>query len=213
MKSMSYIIAAVVCALVLCWQCVGCTAHLPPPTVQTPSDPDTEVAENTETETDEDIYHETRPSSSVPTVHIHTVDGEPITSKTVYKTATLSITEAESVADNITVETQIRGRGHSSFSGTAPQDEYDSKNSYRIKLDQKKNLLGVGQTADKDWVLIAGKYDISAMRNYTVWDLAKRMGTIPYVPSCAWVNVYINGDYRGLYTLVEKITRKNILKL
>ena len=100
---------------------------------------------------------------------------------------------------------QIRGRGHSSFDGKAEQNDYASKNSYRLKLDTKTNLLGVGETADRDWVLISCKYDASALRNFLVWNLADRLGTIPYVPSCTWVNLYVNGQYRGLYTLCEKI--------
>ena len=144
-------------------------------------------------------------ATSIPTVSITTSDKKPITSKTVYKTATVTITGAAYIHNNITVEAQIRGRGHSSFDGNAKQDEYASKNSYRLKLTQKANLLDVGETPDKDWVLISGKYDVSALRNYLVWDLAERLGTIPYVPSCAWVNLYVNGEFRGMYTLVEKI--------
>lgn len=143
--------------------------------------------------------------TSLPAVSITTEDRLPITSRTRYKTAVLSITGAEYAHHNITVTTEIRGRGNSSFDGKAEQDDYASKNSYRLKLTQKANLLGVGETADRDWVLIANKFDISSLRNYLVWDLAERMGTIPYVPSCTWVNLYINGAYRGMYMLCEKI--------
>ncbi len=143
--------------------------------------------------------------STLPVLSITTTDGQPITSKTTYKMATITITGADYVYDNITVSTRIRGRGHSSFDGKAGQNEYASKNSYRLKLIEKANLLSVGKSPDKDWVLISGKYDISALRNYLVWNLGKRLGTIPYVPSCTWVNLYLNGEYRGMYTLCEKI--------
>lgn len=146
---------------------------------------------------------------SVPMLSIVTEDGLPITSKTQYKTAVLSITGSENPFFDVEVSMSIRGRGHSSFKADVTQDEYNSKNSYRIKLDQAANLLGVGKTKDRDWVLISGKYDVSALRNYLVWDLAERMGTIPYVPSCTWVNVTINGDFRGMYTLVEQIEVEN----
>ena len=143
--------------------------------------------------------------SSLPCISIETEDGQPITSGSRYKNATLSVSGAKYAHHNLTLDTQIRGRGHSSFDGKAPQTDYASKNSYRIKLSQKVNLLGVGETSDKDWALISCKYDISALRNYLVWHLAEQMGTIPYVPSFTWVNLYVNGDFRGMYTLVEVI--------
>ena len=143
--------------------------------------------------------------SDLPVLSIVTEDGLPITSKTQYKAASLSVGNQENAFFDLEVTMQIRGRGHSSFSADASQDDYKSKNSYRLKLDRAVNLLGVGKTKDRDWVLISGKFDASALRNYLVWDLAARMGSIPYVPSCTWVNLWVNGDYRGMYTLVEQI--------
>jgi hypothetical protein len=35
------------------------------------------------------------------------------------------------------------------------------------------------------------------------------MNTIPFVPGCTWVNLYINGDYRGLYMVTEQIEVAN----
>ncbi|MBQ9151883.1 MAG: CotH kinase family protein [Clostridia bacterium] len=193
------------CALALILLLTGCRplASTNPPDPGTSSDSlSTNVGEDT---TDGSIDVIAPVESSLPVLSIETEDGEPITSRTTYKLATITVSGAEYAHHNMTVEAQIRGRGHSSFDNKAAQDEYASKNSYRLKLNQKVNLLGVGETADKDWVLISGKYDISALRNYLVWDLGERLGTIPYIPSCTWVNVYINGDFRGMYTLAEKI--------
>ena len=143
--------------------------------------------------------------STLPCISIDTAGGKAITSTSTYLKATLTVSGAAYAHHNITVETQIRGRGHSSFDGKAAPNDYASKNSYRLKLTEKANLLGLGETADKDWILISGKYDISALRNYLVWHLADSLGTIPFVPACTWVNIYLNGDFRGIYTLVEKI--------
>ncbi len=167
---------------------------------------DTGTVEDPEEGTDvHELYNPDPADSNIPVLSLTTSDGQPITSKTTYKTATVAVSGAKYAHYNVTVTAQIRGRGHSSFDGKAEQNDYASKNSYRLKLDQKTNLLGVGETADKDWVLISCKYDASALRNYLVWNLADRLGTIPYVPSCTWVNLYVNGQYRGLYTLCEKI--------
>ena len=170
----------------------------------------TETGHETDSETDAEtqppvLYNPDPEDSTIPVISVTTADEQPITSKTKYKNATITVSGATYPHYNVTLTAQIRGRGHSSFDGKAEQHEYASKNSYRLKLNEKTNLLGVGDTADRDWVLISGKYDISALRNFLVWDLADRLGTIPYVPSCTWVNLYINGQYRGMYTLCEKI--------
>ena len=141
-----------------------------------------------------EMYNPDPSESAIPVVSVTTEDEKPITSRTRYKNATVTITGAPYAHHNVTLTAQIRGRGHSSFDNEAEQDEYASKNSYRLKLDEKSNLLGIGETADKDWVLISCKYDISALRNEFIWNLADRLGTIPYVPSGTWVNLYVNGQ-------------------
>ena len=220
MKHIKQIVALLLLAATLL---TGCVQTAPPSddthestgagnTEATP--PSGETGTDTGSETDSEPGTETQPpalyspdpaDSTIPVISVTTADEQPITSKTKYKNATLTVSGAAYAHHNVTLTAQIRGRGHSSFDGKAEQHEYASKNSYRLKLDEKSNLLGVGETADRDWVLISGKYDVSALRNFLVWDLADRLGTIPYVPSCTWVNLYVNGQYRGMYTLCEKI--------
>lgn len=203
--------AALAAVLALILLLAACTTPLLPSDTGTEGPTGSEGAEpggtdtpatETERETGADLPAE---ESTIPVISIDTDDGQAITSRTKYKNATLTVSGASYVHYNITIDTQIRGRGNSSFDGKADQEDYNSKNSYRLKLGTKTNLLGVGDTADRDWVLISGKFDASALRNYLVWHLGEQMGTIPYVPSCTWVNLYVNGDYRGLYTLCEKI--------
>ncbi len=146
---------------------------------------------------------------SLPNMYIKTETGEFITSKQEYQSATISIVGAAQDKYNITVTTKIRGRGNSSFSGTSDMNDYWGKNSYRLKLDEKANLLGVGGSANRDWVLNSNKHDASGLRNYTVWNLAEQMNTMPFVPGFTWVNVYLNGDYRGLYMLTDHVEVAN----
>ena len=205
---MKYVLRPVTLLLLLSMLLTGCAFFVPP---DSPQDTDSTASSGlTGTDPspvtkDPDVLSPDPSGSTLPVLSITTTDGQPISSKTTYKAATITVTGAKYAHYNVTVTASIRGRGHSSFDGKAAQDEYGSKNSYRLKLNTKTNLLGVGETADKDWVLISGKYDISALRNYLVWNLAERLGTIPYVPSCTWVNLYVNGEYRGMYTLCEKI--------
>ena len=165
----------------------------------------TEEATTEEATTDPPIDPPEHPQGTLfPSLHITTADGLPIVSQTEGKDVVITIS-GSLPAYNITAEAEMKGRGNSSFDGEAPLDDYKSKNSYNIKFNKKINLLGVGETADKDWVLIASKYDASALRNYLVWNLAEKMGRLPFVPESTWVELYINQDCRGMYILCEKI--------
>lgn len=141
----------------------------------------------------------------IPNMYIETTARKPITSRSNYVSATIRIEGAAQEKYNVTLTTRIRGRGNSTFNGYVPTTHYDSKNSYRIKLDEKANLLGVGGSSNRDWVLNSNKFDISNLRNYFVWNVARQMQTMSFVPGCTFVNLYLDGDYRGLYMLTEKI--------
>ncbi len=146
--------------------------------------------------------------SGVANMYIFTSDGRPITSKD-YRNAVIVIQGALQDKYNITANAKIRGRGNSSWNGGAAQTEYDSKNSYRLKFDEKLKLLGVGDSKNRDWVLQSNKFDLSMLRNRMVWDLANKMGTLPYVPDCTWVQLYVNDKYRGMYMICELVEVAN----
>lgn len=91
--------------------------------------------------------------------------------------------------------TQIKPRGNSTFT-------YSPKKSYQIKLSDKTDLLGNGEK-NKTWVLLAYYGDATLMHDKLFKDLASALG-MPYVVSCDWVNLYYDGEYRGVYLLGEK---------
>lgn len=88
----------------------------------------------------------------------------------------------------------INGRGNYTWNG------YDKK-PYSITLAQEGNLLDMG-TASK-WVLIANADDESNLRDKLVYDLADEIGLL-YSPDSTWVDLYLNGEYAGLYLLSER---------
>ncbi|WP_026652345.1 CotH kinase family protein [Butyrivibrio proteoclasticus] len=97
----------------------------------------------------------------------------------------------------------MNGHGNSTWGEIMkefPDEEF--KRSYNIDLGGKKSLLGMG--AVKDYVLISGFFDESLIRNKIVFETAKALGC-EYVPDSEFVNVYINGDYKGLYLLSQRI--------
>lgn len=91
--------------------------------------------------------------------------------------------------------TQIKARGNTTFTNA-------EKKSYQIKLSKKTDLLGSG-TPGKTWVLLAGYFDATQMHDKTFKDLAAELG-MSYVPGCDWVDLYYDGEYRGIYLLGEK---------
>lgn len=142
--------------------------------------------------------------SEIPNMYIYTDTGAPILTKD-YIHGTVVIRDAEKESYNIVATSRMKGRGNSSWNGSAPQGDYDSKNSYRLKFDEKLKLFGMGEKKNKDWVLNSNKFDLSGLRNWLVWDLANRMGTLPYVVESRWVQLYVNDEYRGMYTISEQV--------
>ena len=205
------------CALLLCglllWT-AGCRVRPPeseitaPPDAITPLPPDTTAPPG-----DMAPPPLTPPPSSpgpppIPVLVVGTEGEALILSRAQYIKATLTVypTADTSSEESITLPCSIRGRGHSSFQYSEDLTDYKSKNSYRVKLEESAALLPHREgERDRDWVLISCKNDASALRNHLVWDLARRMGTLPYVPDYTWVELYLNGDYRGLYLLTEQI--------
>ena len=118
-----------------------------------------------------------------------------------YGKMTLKIPEGyKSEYTNDVLETQtyeldyIRGRGNSTW--------WADKKPYKIKLDKKENLLGMGK--NKHWVLLANYYDITMLRNkFTYW-LGAQLG-MEFTPKCEFVNVVMNGKYLGSYYLCEQV--------
>ena len=134
----------------------------------------------------------------MPRLDIYTDDGGDVTSKEVYKhgTATLSNCHEKFAFEDVGVN--IRARGNSTFG--AP------KKPFRLKFDAKQEMLGLnGGKAYKSWVLMADYYDGSMLRTFGTFKFAKALMESKYYSSdCTHVEVYLNGEYRGVYLLCEQ---------
>lgn len=146
-------------------------------------------------------------SEELPRVNIYTDSKKPVTKKE-YEGATMSIELTDRYADYKNVYTtdsggdiEIRCRGNSTYETSDSRLGDSGKFSYKIKLETKENMLGIGKS--KHWVLIANYYDTTNLRNKLTYDLSGAMG-LAYTQS-RWVVVYLNGEYQGLYTLCESI--------
>lgn len=137
------------------------------------------------------------PSGTLPVISITTDNGQPVTDKENYVKASFTVDPmgnegVEALAGTL----QIRGRGN--FTWT----EFEKK-PYRIKLDEKAKLLGFKK--GKHFVLLAhADDDLGFMRDPAGFKMSELAG-MAWTPGHKPVELIVNGDYRGLYFLVENI--------
>lgn len=98
------------------------------------------------------------------------------------------------------------------------------KKSYAIKLRDKKSVSYdrrfFGLRCDNNWILDAAGIDPSLMRNRVATDLWNDYSHKPYYKSQVknertgtrgrFVEVFLNGEYLGLYCMTEKVDRKQV---
>lgn len=94
----------------------------------------------------------------------------------------------------------IRVRGNTSRA-------FDKKN-YLLKFTQENGVddLDVsldGMAADNSWVLHGPILDKTLLRNYLCYNISGEV--MDYVPEVRFCEVFLNGEYQGVYVLTEKI--------
>ena len=75
------------------------------------------------------------------------------------------------------------------------------KRSYAVELARDAALLGM--PADDDWVLYAPYNDKTLMRNVVAYATARAIGG--YAARTRFVELRLNGRYRGVYVLMERL--------
>ena len=139
-------------------------------------------------------------SYNLPVIYIETENGVGITSKedTVRGTFSMDYNGNETFTDVENVTMDIRGRGHSSWKL--------AKKPYKIKFHKKLSLFGL--TEAKEWVLQANHADKSLIRNKLAMDMGAVLDKVLFTPHSYNVDVFVNGEYMGVYTLTEQIEVK-----
>ena len=107
------------------------------------------------------------------------------------------LTEADGTVAYRGLLSQLKGRGNSTFAY--------SKKPYELKLPDAVSVAGI--PAGKTWVLLANYADISLLRNQIVLDTAREIG-LPFAVKCVQTDLWINGEYQGLYLMTEKVQIK-----
>jgi hypothetical protein len=65
------------------------------------------------------------------------------------------------------------------------------------------NVSLLGMPKENDWILNGLAFDPSLIRDYLSYNLSRQIGN--YAPRTVFCELIVNGDYRGLYILQEKI--------
>ncbi len=100
--------------------------------------------------------------------------------------------EGVSKKGNINVSVQYQGSGAD-----------NSKNSYRLKFNDKINLLSATGSY-KQWVLLANDDDPTMLNNALAKELGDAIG-MPWTPGYQFVDLYVNGTYIGTYQLTDRV--------
>ena len=137
--------------------------------------------------------------SKLPVVYIDTEGGQTITSKENYIDADMRVQGNDQYQNSKELyngKTEIRGRGNSTWA--------QPKKPYRLKLDKKTDMFGMGEgTKSKHWVLLANYLDESLLRNTLAYDMSGEMGMEHL--STVWVEVVMNGEHVGNYQFCENV--------
>lgn len=139
-------------------------------------------------------------ATSLPTIYLTSTDANTQgrsyvdSSKQNTTTAALKMIDADGREISTGIK-ELKARGNSTFT-------YAAKKSYQMKLETASDLLQNDENV-KTWVLLASYFDATLMHDKLFKDMAAALG-MPYTASCDWVNLYYDGEYRGVYLLSEK---------
>jgi len=90
---------------------------------------------------------------------------------------------------------KFKGHGNGSW-------EHNDKKSWLLDFNEPVSILGMSR--GYKYIAISNAQDLSYLRNKFVFDMARDTG-LAYSPESEFVNLYVNGEYLGLYLLAEGI--------
>lgn len=114
----------------------------------------------------------------------------------------INLPEGNSLSDTVY---EFNGKIGIEIRGSSSQT-YEKKNyafETRDLLGNNLNVSLLGLPKENDWVLHGPYGDKSLMRNVLSFEVGNRMGR--WAPHTKFCELFINGEYRGVYVLMEKI--------
>ncbi|MBD5145242.1 MAG: spore coat protein CotH [Ruminococcus sp.] len=116
-----------------------------------------------------------------------------------YTECSVSLTDVDDklLIDAADAKVKVRGNWTTSY----------NKKPLRIKFEKKQSMAGLNDGGEyKNWLLLSEYKDFSMLRNRTAFQLAGEIlgGDGYYAADSRLVEVYINGEYWGVYLLTEQ---------
>ena len=96
---------------------------------------------------------------------------------------------------------EIRGQSSQQFPMKSYSIELWDDNGKGIN----KSLFGL--PSESDWVLYAPYNDKTLMHNFLAYTISRQMGR--WAANCRYAELVLNGEYKGIYVLMEKIKRNS----
>ena len=153
------------------------------------------------------LHAQTFTSSNLPIILINT-NGQVIVDEPKITADRGIIFNGENVRNNINdplnhyngkIGIEIRGQSSQMF----PMKSYSLELRDATGNSVDKSIFGMPKEAD--WVLYAPYTDKTLMRNFLAYTMSNELGR--WAAHCKFVEVVINGDYKGIYVFMERIKR------
>jgi hypothetical protein len=140
--------------------------------------------------------------SNLPVMAIVTPNSAPIVSRDDWITgATYTLYDSEQQLQNgqsLKGNTDIKGRGNTTW-------ELFPKKPYALKLAKNGQNALQGLPAHRRWALLANYADKSLLRNAVAFAIGQLFDGLQWTPHGAHAVLFLNGEYQGLYQLVEQV--------
>jgi len=120
--------------------------------------------------------------------------------------ATLSVSNTSSEFELSNFSVTARGRGNSTWLGPW---RYSGGNStkrplrFRFPNNQWQGMFDADYIG-RDWILLANVHDPTHLRTFLPFTLGRELGNMHFTPNMWFVHLYLNGEYRGVYSLIDE---------
>lgn len=149
-------------------------------------------------------------SSNLPIIIITTTGGQTIPDDPKLR-ATMSVIDNGAGNRNNLTDPFNNYNGYIDIETRGESSQMFPKKSYSLETvdaaGENLNVELLGFPAENDWILYAPYTDKSMMRNEITFQLSRDLGR--YASRTRACEVVLNGDYQGIYTLMEKIKVDN----
>lgn len=131
--------------------------------------------------------------TNIPTVFVET--NSPVDNRESWVKADMEIIGVQNYSDFNCSDMYIKGRGNTTWD--------KPKKPYTLKFSNKSEVLGM--PAGDRWVLLANAFDPTMLRAFTGFYLSGNLSNLAYTPRMVFVDLYLNGQYQGVYEFGEHI--------